>query len=192
MSNSATPWTVAHQVFLSFTISQSLLKLMCTELVVPSKLIDTAVQLLYSWKPALDDARMTDLIPAPSSVKEPIGDFKWDHNTRQTDGRAKQGGEHACSVAKLCLTLCYPTDCSPPDSSVHGISQVRILEWFAISFSRGLSQARDRTHVSCLAGKFFTTEPPGKLKARREGKVIWFCDDILVLWPTYYVTNLFF
>ena len=38
-----------------------------------------------------------------------------------------------------CLTLCDPMDCSPPESSVHGISQARILEWVAISFSRGSS-----------------------------------------------------
>ena len=43
-------------------------------------------------------------------------------------------------------------DCSPPDSSVHGISQARILEWVAIFFSRGSSQPRDWTCVSCIAG----------------------------------------
>ena len=42
-----------------------------------------------------------------------------------------------------CLTLCDPMDCSPPGSSVCGISQARILEWVAISFSRGSSQHRD-------------------------------------------------
>ena len=53
-------------------------------------------------------------------------------------------------------------DYSPPGSSVHGISQARILEWVAISFSRGFSQRRDWTQVSCIAGGFFTTEPRGK------------------------------
>ena len=47
-------------------------------------------------------------------------------------------------------------DCSPPDSSVHGIPQIRILEWVAISFPRGSSRPRVRTWVSCLAGGFFT------------------------------------
>ena len=42
-------------------------------------------------------------------------------------------------VAKSCLTLCNPMDCSPPGSSVHGILQARILEWVAIPFSRGSS-----------------------------------------------------
>ena len=46
-------------------------------------------------------------------------------------------------VAQSCLTLCNPMDCSPQDSTVHGISQARILEWVAISFSRGSSQPRD-------------------------------------------------
>ena len=42
-----------------------------------------------------------------------------------------------CSVAQFCLTLCDPMDCSLPGSSVHGILQARILEWVAISSSRG-------------------------------------------------------
>ena len=42
-------------------------------------------------------------------------------------------------------------DCSPPGSSVHGISQARILEWIAISFSRGYSQLMDHIHVSCIS-----------------------------------------
>ena len=56
-----------------------------------------------------------------------------------------------CYVKSLqsCLTLCNPTDCSPPDSSVHGILQA-ILLWTAIPFSRGSSQPWDRIHVSCL------------------------------------------
>ena len=53
-------------------------------------------------------------------------------------------------------------DCSLPNSSLHGIFQARIPEWLAISFSRGSSRLRDWTHVSCLAGRFFTTESPGK------------------------------
>ena len=47
-------------------------------------------------------------------------------------------------------------DCSPPSSSVYGILQARILEWVAIQFSRGSSQPRDWTQVSCIAGRFFT------------------------------------
>ena len=51
----------------------------------------------------------------------------------------------ACSVAQSCLTLCDPVDCNPLDFSVHGISQARILEWVAISFSKGSFQPRDWT-----------------------------------------------
>ena len=61
--------------------------------------------------------------------------------------------------------FCDSMDCGPPGSCVHGISQARILEWVAISFSTGSSQPTDQTHVSCVsctAGRFFTTEPPGK------------------------------
>ena len=55
-------------------------------------------------------------------------------------------------------------DCSPPGSSVHGIFQTRILEWVAISFSRGSSWLRNQSHIFCLAGRFFTAGPPGKPK----------------------------
>ena len=55
-----------------------------------------------------------------------------------------------CLVAKLYPTLCNPMDCSLPGSSVHGISQARILEWFAVFFSRGSSWPRDQTQVSCI------------------------------------------
>ena len=69
-----------------------------------------------------------------------------------------------CVVAVYSLSLVWlffdPVDCSPPGSSVHGILQARILEWVAISFSRASSWPRDGTHISCLAGWFFTTEPP--------------------------------
>ena len=60
-----------------------------------------------------------------------------------------------CSV----MSLCDPTDCILPGSPVHGICQARILEWIAISYSRGSSQPRDGTCVSCascIAGGFFT------------------------------------
>ena len=58
-----------------------------------------------------------------------------------------------------CLTLCDPMNCSSPGSSIRGISQARISEWVAISFSGGSSWPRDQTHVSCLAGRFFTSPP---------------------------------
>ena len=54
------------------------------------------------------------------------------------------------------------TICSLPDSSVHGISQVRILDKIGISFSRGSSPPRDQLTSPTLAGRFFTTESAGK------------------------------
>ena len=71
-----------------------------------------------------------------------------------------------CMHAQLLshVQLWDPMDCSLPGSSVHGISQARILEWIAMSFSKGSSWSRDRTSISCIAGKLFTTESPGKPK----------------------------
>ena len=59
-------------------------------------------------------------------------------------------------IAQSCQTPCNPIDCNPPGSSVHGILQGRILEWIAVLFSKGSSQLRDQTQVSCIAGRSFT------------------------------------
>ena len=53
-------------------------------------------------------------------------------------------------------------DCSPPGHSVHGIFQAGILEWVAISFSRGSSWPRDRIPIFCIGKRILTIEPPGK------------------------------
>ena len=73
--------------------------------------------------------------------------------------RAREEILLSCMCAEspqLCLTLCDPMDCSPPGSSVPGILQAGILEWIAISFSRGSYQPRDRSQVSHIAGRYFT------------------------------------
>ena len=57
---------------------------------------------------------------------------------------------------------CNAMDYGPPGSSVHAVSQARILEWVAISSSRASSQPRDQIHISCIAGQLFTTDPPEK------------------------------
>ena len=59
-------------------------------------------------------------------------------------------------VAQSCPTLSSPMDCSPPGFSVHGILQVRILEWITLPSSRGSSRPRDRNQVSCVASRLFT------------------------------------
>ena len=67
-----------------------------------------------------------------------------------------------CLVTKLCSPLFHPMDCSLPGSSIHGISQARILEWVAISFSTGSSWPGSQTCITCISSKFLTTEPLGK------------------------------
>ena len=62
-------------------------------------------------------------------------------------------------ATQSCLTLCNPMDCSLPGSFVHGISQARILEWVAISFSWCLPEPGIEPVSFALAGGFFTTEP---------------------------------
>ena len=59
------------------------------------------------------------------------------------------------SLSAVSDSFCNPVDYSLPGSSVHRIFQARILEWVAISFFRGLSQVRDRTLVSRIAGRLF-------------------------------------
>ena len=65
-------------------------------------------------------------------------------------------------VTQLCLTLCNPTDCSPPGSSVHGILPARIPKWVVIPFSRWSFWLRGWTSVPSISSRFFAAEPPGK------------------------------
>ena len=67
--------------------------------------------------------------------------------------------------ALSCVRLLVTSGCSPPGFSVHGVFQSKILEWVAIFTSKESSPPRDQTqvsHVFCIAGRFFTTELPGK------------------------------
>ena len=73
--------------------------------------------------------------------------------------------------------FCDPMDCSPQGSSIHGILQARILEWVAISFSRGSSQPKDWTLVSCIAGRRFN------LLATREALMAFICWGTFLLYP---------
>ena len=69
-----------------------------------------------------------------------------------------------CLIVNLCL-FCDPIDYSPPGSSVNGIFQAKILEWFAISSPGDLPDPGIEPGSSALAGRFFTTEPPRKPKS---------------------------
>ena len=90
-------------------------------------------------------------------------DFMWFYVTYCLVHLSHKHFMRACSVAKSCPILCDSMDWSLPGSSVHGISQTTILEWIAISFSRGSSWPRDRTHVSCI-GRQILYQPPVTLE----------------------------
>ena len=70
--------------------------------------------------------------------------------------------ESESEVTQSCLTLWDPVDCSPPGSSIHGILQARILEWVAISFSKGSSWPGIEPRSPSLQADALTSEPPGK------------------------------
>ena len=88
---------------------------------------------------------------------------QWDGE--QVGGRTKREGIHVCCcfVPQSCLTLCYPMDCSPPGSSVHGSSHGQEY-WSGLPFpSLGdLPDPGIEPRSPALTGRFFTTEPPGK------------------------------
>ena len=69
--------------------------------------------------------------------------------------------------------LCNPMDCSLTGSSVHGISQARVLEWVAIAFSRRSSPSRDWTRVSCTVGRRFTVWAIWVAQAHPRGRFGW-------------------
>ena len=75
-----------------------------------------------------------------------------------------------------------PTLCDTMDYTVHGILQARILEWVAVPFSRGSSQPRDRTQVSCIAGEFFSSwatreaQTPAKWPRNSDDTMVWLTD----------------
>ena len=127
MSESATPWTVAYQISLPFTISWSLFKIMSLESVMLSNHLILIL---------LSHMHTSRLLSTFTSYHQVL---------------------FVCVlVAQSCLTLCDPMDCNLLGSSIHGIFQARILEWVVISFSRGSSPPRDRTQVSRTVGKLFT------------------------------------
>ena len=72
------------------------------------------------------------------------------------------------SVVQSCLTLCDPMDNSLLGFSVHGIFQARVLEWVAISFSRGSSRLGDQTQVSSIVGRRFNLWATREAKQREQ------------------------
>ena len=136
---------------------------LCLQIPAPpmSALLQVCSVLIYLMKPTLTTVFITAMpcssaflicLPLPSILLS-IYIYLW------IDVYIHNSFCCCCSGGKSCPTLCNPVDCSPPGSSVYGISQARILEWVAMPFSRGFSWPRDQTRVSCLPGRFFTTEP---------------------------------
>ena len=81
--------------------------------------------------------------------------------------------ESASEVAQLCVTICDPMDCSLPGSSIHGIFQAKVLEWVAISLSRGSSWSRGRIRSPALQADALASEPLGK-----QGYSLWGCKEL--------------
>ena len=89
-------------------------------------------------------------------------------------------------VTQSCLTLCNPMDYRLPGSSIHGIFQARVLEWVAISFSRGSSWPRDWTWVFCIAGRCFTV-----WATREANEVYLFFFFLIIIFFFFYFTILY-
>ena len=156
----ATPWIAACQASLSITNSRSSLRLMSIESVMPSSHLILCVP-FSSCPQSLPASEsfptlqfeiinyfMFSLLYGPTFIS--IHDYhNWTHNSS------------VAIIARMSDSLWTPWT-SLPGSSVHGIFQARILECVAMPSSRGSSQPRDRTWVSCIAGEFCTAEPPRK------------------------------
>ena len=95
-------------------------------------------------------------------------------------------------VTKLCPTLLWPpwTVARQAPLGFHGILQVRILEWVPVSSSRWSFPPRDQTWVSCIAGRFFTNEPPGKPGKLTTTHVPLPTEDIVLMTPVSYWTTI--
>ena len=102
-------------------------------------------------------------LQGPALCGHPLVQRGWEQRSpRAADGRISRETVYSrpCNSISMCVSLFKhsvvsgsfenPMDCSPPGASGHGISQARILEWVAPSFSRGSSQLKDRTCVSCI------------------------------------------
>ena len=116
------------------------------------------------------------LLSSPTVTLVPWGATSCQFKTRRLTCAAQSKNHHTLGATHLkCESLnhsvisnsCDLMDCSPPGSSVHRILEARILEWVAISFSRGSSWPRDHTWVSCIAGRLLT------VWAAREAEVTW-------------------
>ena len=93
------------------------------------------------------------------------GEMSWPRSPSQVWSWKTNASQSESEVAPSCPAPCDPMDCSLPGFSVHGIFQARVLEWVAISFSRGSSWSRDWTWVSCIVGRCFTVWATREVKS---------------------------
>ena len=121
----------------------------------PTWLSSSFLRKEWCWRRELNQENLTK--PDELSPLALFTHFAWSARERAgfVSSETKVLNPNKC-VAQSCPTLCNPMDCSLWGSSVHGIFQARVLEWVAISFSRGSSRPRDWTRVSCIAGRHFT------------------------------------
>ena len=133
--------------------------------VIPQRSLDisTLKKILMTSCPTLQTSGREDILIQQVNLLN-----MWMSLANQTDPPAKFGKQIEQNQSSACVLshvwLCDPMNYIPPGSSAHGIFQARILEWVAVSFSRGSSWSRDQTRVSwvsCIAW-FFTAEPLGK------------------------------
>ena len=132
----ATPWTVTHQASLSFTISQSLLKLMSTESVMPSNHLILCCPLLLPSIFSSISVFSNESAPHIRWLKDCSFRFSFSPSKEYSELISfRIAATAAVKSLQSCPTLCNPIDGSPPGSPVPGILQARTLEWVAISFS---------------------------------------------------------
>ena len=175
-----TPWTAACQAFLSSNNFQNIFKLMSIESVMPSNNLILCLPLhtIKSYK------KYPSIIPLKFKVFIFFSIIKHFSVNRIKISSQQQWENFQVSfikywdiidslgkvkwneVSRSCPTLCDTIDCSLPGSSVRGIFQAIVLEWIAISFSRGSSQPRARTRVSLIVDRRFT------VWATREANVV--------------------
>ena len=120
--------------------------------------------MFLDWDVWADFQTLLFFFPPPGFVESPFPFFYVSSSWSSVSGT---GVQFASLCLKVKVTQSCPTLCDPMDYTVHGILQARILEWVAFPFSRGSPQPRNRTQISRIVGRFFTSW------ATREAQEYW-------------------
>ena len=111
-----------------------------------------------------DYSALLEFFPVHHEDKKELSrEMEWSQKKHKSSCEHFFPSESESEVAQLCPTLCYPVDCSPPGSSIHGIFQARVLKWVAISFSRGSSQRGIKPWSPALQADTLPSAPPRNL-----------------------------